>query len=36
MKKIEIWPKGDNRDAGAVVKFSSKKEVFQAAKEFSG
>jgi hypothetical protein len=36
MKEIEIWPKGDNRDAGAVVKFSDKEELFQAAKEFHG
>jgi hypothetical protein len=36
MKEIEIWPKGDNRDAGAVVKFSNKEEVFQAAQEFHG
>jgi hypothetical protein len=32
MKEIEIWPKGDNRDDGAAVKFSDKEELFQAGK----
>jgi hypothetical protein len=36
MKEIEIWPKGDNRDAGAAVKFSDKEQLFQAAKGFHG
>jgi hypothetical protein len=36
MKEIEIWPKGESRDAGAVVKFSDKDELFQAAKSSMG